>query len=355
MSGAPAPPSAAFIDFVAHWLDGQGYGEQEWSDQLAETLSHSSRTMQVAAECRLERIITDALGVAAFERVHDWFHRLASEGAAALGPLHRRFEFLVIVGAPRSGGTYLTAEAFNALGYDPQEVPAAIAHDGFPDVAPRALWKHGNGWIDSLMRASEYLVMLELYFENPLRTTPTLIPKKIAKGICGGGLFKTILGPRTRYLLTIRHPIGCCISTYEKSGGLSADGGFQVRSAIERWIWRDLVLTGVPASELRQMDYFCAFVRYWEQFYIGLALSGLVANCECRVVPYGAESMQGIAQSLHEQCGSRRTPTRFVASARLDGRHPEWVERSRQALERVASVWQLVGLRFPHAELLECA
>jgi hypothetical protein len=350
---AGPPPSHTFMDFVVRWLDCGDYGVQLWSDQISESLASSHRDLRPAETC-LQRILDCPQGVAAVNRAHDWFRKLSSNTRGTLAELHRHFEFLAIIGMPRTGGSYLTAEAFSALGHDPRSVPAAIAHDGFPDVRPGVLSRRGNEWNNALMKMSEYLAMIEIYFGNAAAGERRSIPKKVLKGIPAAGLFKAVFGRHSRYLVTVRSPIACCISAYEKSGGLPGNGLFQCRSLIEHLVVRDLAATGVDKETALQREYFSIYVRYWEQFYINLAMSGLLAGSRYRVVPYGAAAMEAIAAKLHRQYGSKREPGRFICSARLDLRHPEWIKRSLRAMERVAAVWELVGLEFPVAELSEC-
>ncbi len=346
--------SPTFIDFAVRWLSGTGFSAQCWANQLSEQRGNERVLMDDAAEYRLQRLLLDEQGQALIDRVYDWFTRLATGRTEALEELHTRCHFIAVVGIPRTGGSYLTSEIFRALAYEPQQVPAAIAHDGFPDARPFSMFGHNNSWIDCLLSIGEYLVLLELFFAGGCGGTRTVVPKKATKAVYAGGLFKHVFGADAEYLITVRHPLACCISTYDKSGGLPPDGRFKVRSAIERWIRRDLCLTGISAEELAGMDYFEAYARYWEQFHIALALSGLVAHRNYRVIPYGSESMEATARRFHEHYGSARPITRFLSSAGQHKRHPQWVARSKEAIARVDSVWHLLGLEFPKDALLSC-
>ena len=48
----------------------------------------------------------------------------------------KKTHFIFIVGSPRSGGTYITKQLYNAMGIDYKQVPYSLGHDGFP--APRS-------------------------------------------------------------------------------------------------------------------------------------------------------------------------------------------------------------------------
>jgi hypothetical protein len=310
--------------------------------------------MKETVAARLERVMTDEGAIRAIERVYEWFHELATGKSTALKELHTRFDFVSIVGIPRNGGSYLTAELFSALGYDPDTVPAAVAHDGMPEARPFSFSNNNNTWIGTLLSMSEYLTMVEIYFANRSQSGKVVVPKKLTKGVYAGSFFNGIFGRSAEYYVTVRHPIACCISTYEKSGGLPSDGRFVSRSNIEKWIKRDVFQAAATSSGFKKSDYFSAYVRYWELFHINLACSGLLSGRVHAIVPFGKESMETTAATFHQRFGSTNSAGEFVVSRELEKRHPDWSERSQLALERVDTVWRMVGLDFPKTQLLDC-
>ena len=144
------------------------------------------------------------------------------------------------------------------------------------------------------------------------------------------------------------------LSTYEKSGGLPADGRFIVRSNIEQWCRRDLQYTGCGAQELQDMDYFEAYLRYWEQYHLSLATSGLSASPNLHVVAFSKRAVQSIAQSYHERYGSGLQVSEFQVFDKARRRHQEWIDRAQPSVERIAATWKLVGIPFPSEEIKEC-
>ena len=350
--GERLPLSAVFVDFLARWLDNSGFAGERWFDQRTETLTHSIGEMRCTARYRLERLLTDATAQAAIEAVYRRFYGLATNCSSTIDEARARYRFIPVVGVPRTGGSYLTGEIFCALGYDPTRVPAVVAHDGFPEARPVS--RGDNAWVNTLLTTSQYLTILDLYFSNRGCGGPIFVPKKLTKSVYAGSFFNTLLGEEAEYLITIRHPIAACVSMYEKSGGLPPGGRFVARSAMEKWIRRDLSYLGVPAAELAGMEYFAAYVRYWEQYYINLAMCGLTANRSRTVVAFGTENMEEVARLQHSRLGSGRGITRFVTPEPAYAKHPQWIGRSEEALERVAAVWRLVGLPFPSAELQRC-
>jgi hypothetical protein len=207
----------------------------------------------------------------------------------------------------------------------------------------------------SLQTMAEYLTMVELHFGAARRHHgKVVVPKKLTKGIYAGGFFHRVLGEWVEHVLTLRHPVAACISTYEKSGGLPADGRFAVRSNIEDWARRDLLYTGCKAEELARMDYFDAYLRYWEQYHYYVATTGLSGTRDLRVVVYGRERMETQARRFHRRYDSEREVGRFVADDQARRRHPDWYQRAQPVVERVAAACSRVGIAFPLEQVLEC-
>jgi hypothetical protein len=354
LSAADIPLSPIFIDFVSRSLDGSDFHDESWFDQLSEALVNPGRDMQARARERLSRLLLDEQAQALVRNVYRWFHDLAVANSAALDRLQESYRFICIVGLARTGGSYLTGELFSSLGFAPSQVPAVIAHDGFPDAQPLSFWQSPNEWIGALLAMGEYLTMLPLYFPRAPAQGRITVPKKLTKGVYAGGLFNRVFGIDAEYVITIRHPIASCVSTYEKSGGWPRDGRYRARSNIETWIKRDLILTGVSEAEVLTMDYFAAYIRYWEQYYIGLATSGLTANRQRAVVAFSKSSMESAARHWRGRFDSLQPVSAFVSDGGARERHPDWIVRSEEAMQRVAAVWRLMDLPFPHQALAEC-
>ncbi len=353
LTASDLPPSAVFLDFLARFVEGRGFTEESWHRQRSEELSEAPRQARERAGERLTRLALDGTARAATESAYGWFHELATANLDALRRLHERYRFIVAIGVPRSGGSYLIAELYSALGFEPSSVPAAIAHDGFPEAGPTVFMPRHNGWMRTLLSTGEYIAMLELFFARS-GAGRIDVPKKLTKAIYASGFFKQLLGRDAEFVVTVRHPLACCISTYEKSGGLPPGGVFAERSTIEHWVRRDLLSVGTSREELASLDYFSAYLRYWEQYYTSLALSGLVRNARTTVIGFGAARMQALAAHWHDRCASGRSPASFFTRAGLQDRHPQWLPRSLEAIERVAGLWRLMGIPFPLAELGEC-
>lgn len=277
-----------------------------------------------------------------------------------LRPLHHVF----VIGYPRTGGSYLTKELLRTAGLDHKRVSEALAHDGFPEL--RVNWYDWAGdrpyyhLQESIFQIAEYLVISNFYFRT--RTQPQsdgrwLVPKKMHMLVYWASSLKMLFGQgRADYLVTVRHPVPVCVSVYEKSGGYPADGRFPAanpRSAIERWVVRDLLQLGHSPDELQNMGYFEAVLRSWTDYYSRMATSGLFLGDrrEIRLLPYGEETLEGIVREYRQGAGSELAPEMFATHGKA-GEHSAWIAEADAAVKAVAENWQALGLHFPALSLL---
>ena len=341
------------IEFLDHFIAGKSL-EATWSDQVSETLVPTEeRRRYDYAQSVADKIMQDPLGQQAIFRAYDLLAAITIGALQKLKTLHERYRFICVVGCPRHGGSYLTKELFTALGHDAGRVPNVIAHDGFPDLTPYRLDESHNAFTVFTQQTAEYLAMVELYFSKSRRVDGyTVVPKKATKAAYQGAFFNAVLGPNTEYIVTLRHPVAACISTYEKSTGLPLDGRFDARGNIEEWIKRDLMWLGADEGSLLRGDYFDVYLRYWENYHSLLALSGLAANRNWTVVAYGRERLMSLAQKFHERLGGGGEANEFKVFDRRS-RHREWNDKAVGAIERVSHTWKLAGLVFPVAEVME--
>ena len=346
------PVSAAFIEFLHDRIAGRA-PNTAWHDQLSETMIPAdAEKRRAVAQSVADKVLAHPLGQNTIYRSYDLLTALLTGQPAKLRPLHERFRFVCVVGCPRHGGSYLTKQLFRSLGIDPARVPNEIAHDGFPDAAPFSLREQYNTLTVMTQHMAEYLAMVEVFFADARRFDGRIVvPKKATKAAYHGAFFNAVLGPHAEYTITLRHPVAACISTYEKSTGLPADGRFRVRGNIEEWVRRDNVATGADPEAIFQRDYFDVYLRYWEQYHYNLALTGLAANRHWTIVAYGRERMAEAARRL-SRFGDAGAVEEFKMFDHRD-RHPAWWRQAEPAVRRVAEVWRSVGLAFPFDEVME--
>lgn len=349
------PVSPVFVGFLEQVLSQRPAGAEIWPDQRSEALIEVDAAAHERATAAAAAVMSDNSGREYLTRAYGLLVALLAGEPAPFEALQARFHFICVTGIARTGGSYLTAEIYRALGIEPESVPPALAHDGFPEAGPFRLQDGINSWLVTLKTMAEYLTMVEVFFAG---RTPhegrIVVPKKLTQFVHAGAFFRRLLGESMEQILTLRHPVAACVSTYEKSGGLPADGRFTVRSNIEQWCRRDLEHTGCRAEQVADMDYFEAYLRYWEQYHLALALAGPAAAPQLRVVAYGRDTLRALAREYHLRFGSKLGPHEFEVSDTARRRHPEWVERSQPAIDRVAAGWKALGLEFPVAEINAC-
>ncbi len=347
------PVSPVFIDFLHRHIEDRAH-DATWHDQLSEELIPAQADeKQKAAVAVADKVLQDPLGQKAILRSYELLTALLTGQPEKLRLYHDRYRFVCIVGCPRHGGSYLTKQLFLAIGLDPDQVPNAIAHDGFPDAAPFQFKENYNSLTTMIQNMAEYLAMVEVYFANSrVFDNRIVVPKKATKAAYHGAFFDTALGPETEYVITLRHPLAACISTYEKSTGLPADGKFKVRGNIEEWARRDSVFTGADPEKLPTQDYIDVYLRYWEQYHNNLALTGLTVNPHRTVVVYGRERMIELAGGYFGRFRSKLQPEDFKVFDKRNP-HPQWRPRADAVVRRVAESWRALGIAFPLDEVME--
>ena len=347
------PVSPAFVDFLYRRIHARP-ADASWQDQVTENLVPGEFGKRLEhARGVAEEVLAHPLGQRVIYRAYELFTALLTGDEAKLVAYQSRFRFIVVIGCPRHGGTYLTKQLFRAVGLDPDQIPNVIAHDGFPDSAPFAFGDRYNSVTSMLQQTAEYLAMVEEYFGTQ---TPgggkIVVPKKATKAAYQGGFFRAVFGPDAEYIVTLRHPLAACISTYEKSGGLAPNALFQTRSNIEEWAQRDIVTGGTAPERVAAMDYFEAYVRYWTFYHQQLAISGLARERRWTIAPYSKERLMGLAQTLAGRLGHGGPVEVFHAEHKLD-RHPAWLPRAEAALHQMCAQWRQQGLEFPLEALQE--
>ena len=352
LSDRDLPVSPSFIEFLHRHIE-RGESNANWHDQVSEALvpARFDESVRQAVEVA-QNVLRHPVGQQTILRSYELLTAFLTGRPETFRTLHERHRFICVVGCPRHGGTYLVKQLFLALGMNPDRVPDVIAHDGFPNAAPYRFQEGHNALTSLMQQTAEYLAMVEVFFdESARRDGRVIVPKKATKAAYHGAFFRSAFGPGTEYIVTLRHPIAACVSTYEKSGGLPEHGKFKVRSNIEEWAQRDNEFTGADSRQLFDQDYFDVYLRYWEQYHCNLALTGLFAHPERRIVVYGGESMSSVAREWFARFGREGTPEPFKVPD-YRGRHTDWEKKAEAAVRRVAAVWQSVGVAFPLDEAM---
>lgn len=346
------PPFLGFLD---------GFFNQRalffsWHDQVSEAAKKQGTEANLRSESEIAATLNDPRAQRAIKRSNELFSAILTGATDKLETFHKQYRFIAVVGAPRSGGSYLTKILFQGIGMAADKVPRTVAHDGFPDLSPFFMVRNFNAYTGMQRRMAEYLVMVELFFaDSQTSKSPKIVPKKASKAPYHGAFFNRMLGGSTEYLITIRHPISSCISTYERAGGFTHNGKFHARGNIEVWAARDYLFTaGGPEMSVLSQDYFDVYLRFWEHYHYNLALTGLSANKNWTIIPYTQNAMESAAQGFFVKLGGHENeqldPFKVFDKR---SRHTDWQRKSEQAIRRVSAVWDSVGLSFPVDAVME--
>ncbi len=350
LSDRELPASLPFVSFLEQRIAGAA-SREVWADQTAEGLASADPATLQRVQRGVDHVMAHPEGRQCVRRAYELLVALLIGDIESVRRWQAEHHVICVVGIPRSGGSYLTAELFRSIGLDPASVPGSLAHDEFPEAGPFALAAGVNSRIRALQTAAEYLAMAEVFYRSRRRIEGRIVvPKKLTQAAYEGALFRALFGPEAEFIVTVRHPVAACVSTYEKSGGLPSSGQFAVRSNIEAWCLRDAGLGAAAACG----DYFDVYLRYWELYHLRLVTDGLLAASRVTVVPFGQASCTALARHFHERHASGGRPAMFEEPAAAAGRHPEWMPRALGAIERVADLWRQAGHVLPVDELLEC-
>jgi hypothetical protein len=341
------PASPAFIEFLHATLKGESYHAGNWYLQEEENLASNEGRFENIQQ-KAQAVVTDPKGKAYLLRSYRFFKELLTGNVNTLRDVGR-FRFFFVVGIPRTGGTYLTKQLFRASGINYTTVQNALAHDGFPHLAYLSFKDAGNVHTNGLLQLAEYLTMVEIFFGEHGRLAHRggiVVPKKFTKAVYNFDLIRELFGKNAEYLITLRHPLSICKSIVDKSGGMPADGKFAVRSAIERWTVEDWVHWGVAEEDVLQMSYVDCFLGYWKRYHFQMALAGIPAQPNARIIPYGAASMTSAVKALYGDLGLKTEPEAFKASPPPQFQDNE-AAAAQQAIDEVAGFWKSLGLDFP--------
>ncbi len=353
LTDAEIPASPPFIEFLYAYLNGEDYHVGLWHAQQDETLSRRDGRFKNIQE-KASNVIANKEGKRHVVRSYRYFKEMLT-GKPNLIKQLEKFKFYFVVGIPRTGGTYLTKQMFLAANIDYKTVQNALAHDGFPHLAPLSFKGRGNIHTNGLLQLAEFLTMVEIYYGggNLLRhNNKIVVPKKFTKAVYNYPLIREMFSGNSNFLITLRHPISMTQSVIEKSGGMPKNRRYDLRSAIERWALDSWLQTGKTEDDVRKMGYVDVMVGYWKRYHYHLALSGMAGSPNTTLVPYGEKSMTDITKKLFADFGVYLEPEKFKVA------EPPKFEKSEELLAdmtvaEMAVFWESLGLKFPKHDLMQ--
>ena len=285
------PIAAQFVHYLHHKQFGSELPKQNWWDQANEDLTDERLT---DTNEKLDEVLESPARGYIRKALHVTSAAMAGNDKP-LRDLIAEKEHIWIVGAPRTGGTYLLKEAMRAVGKDYSQSWSALVHDGFPPVTTYREYPEPARQMRFIYAMAQYFVMASLE-DGPV------IPKKLHTLIAEPAFANKYL--RNIYV-TERHPADSCMSMLTKSGGMPRDRRMpRDRMNIERQVWQLLLFHGVKPDSIRQMDYWYAYLQYWNLY---RKESGLLNG---QRVNY--DDLPEVAKRIHEQYGSGLEPEAFI-------------------------------------------
>lgn len=354
------PVSAAFASFVDQATGNRilPHDDVDWGDQITERMRQTPRSMSdFVAKTRAaatQAFHTD-IGRHLTVKAYTIFGHLLTGNTTFSGQLHTHDRFMLVVSAPRHGGSYLTKELYRAVGMDHRQLPATFAHDGYPDASLR--WTKQDFGQNlpmpkrTIQQTAEWLTMADWFFrEAPKREGLRTIPKKATKMIYAAPFFREVFGPSAEWVVAVRHPAAACLSLVEKAGGMTNDGKFPQfpRSAIEQYVLSSWADDGISAQDVARMDYFTAYLHYWMRYHQIMAVNGLFSgNKRLRVLAYHPDQFESYLQEQHIRFGSGQQVEPMHVHSKTMQEVPHWVAQSQKALDGVAALWESYQVAFP--------
>ncbi len=308
--------------------------EYDWANQTTDFLVPAKKSDTVNINT-LNTPLTNII----LSEIETLYNNILLGNQSAIQQLLIDVQHVLIVGIPRTGGSYLTKELIKATGLsDHKLVNEFLAHDGYPDITP--IWYNNTSFIHkSIMSLAEWLIISKFWYKAHTEANSSgkwIIPKKFHKMGYMAGSIKQWLGDNSIVIITRRHPVPTCISTIEKCGGWKRlDNNYfpplNQQSAIERWITRDLFTLGYDSEQLKEMPYFEAFLKSYNLYHQTLVSSGInmrYNNIKTVSVTYSKENMERIANEFRTLCETDINNVEPFLDVEWRGKHPSWEQLS---------------------------
>lgn len=254
-------------------------------------------------------------------------------------------KFIFIIGALRTGGTYLYTELCKIYKIDHTSLNQHMSHDGIP----HQYWlqnfnKDQFHKTSTLFEIAQFLLWAEIEFKN----SNSIIQKNVSYAH-GLKLLNQIFGNKASYIISIRHPLTVAesidkylIAPYVKDNKEKALP-----------FWQSLLLAHENISEniWSHLSYYEKACYYWKAHY---QLIGESLPLEGQFTPlcFGEEYEQYLFKLAYKK-GMKNTSLSklyFQEKAyKKEWPDPEWVEK---IIFDVHTSWIKNGLEFPNVKIL---
>ncbi|MEY2335867.1 hypothetical protein [Acidithiobacillus ferrianus] len=356
------PVSASFAIFLEQMAFGESTLDvnMDWGDQVTEKMNGRPADLGAFAakvKSAANRAFNTPVGRSIALHAYNMFGDLLTGNTQVIGGIQTTRRYVVVVSAPRHGGSYLTKELYRATGVDHKTVPNFLAHDGYPDGGP--FWYNMSDGLSvpatrtTIQQTAEWLIMSDWFFRDmhPVDGYKSFV-KKGTKMVYHADFFQGTFGPLTEWVVIVRHPVAGCVSLYEKAGGLPEDGLFPIRarSVIERWVMESWIRDGFTPKQVGAMPYFTAYLHYWMRYHQTMAIGGMLrGNRRMTVLGYHPDQAESFIKGQLNRYGvaSDPNPEKFYCSGKAGKLHPDWVAEAAPVIADMKRLWASFGVELP--------
>ena len=244
--------------------------------------------------------------------------------------------FVFVVGAMRTGGTYLLNEATKGFGDKLEYYNMGAIFDSLPQYGFLSSWKNPSTYIFLLFEIAQFLAWVKIAHKSS-----TVVKKRIAFGHALP-LIKSIFGEYADLLITIRHPIPMMYS-FSKVEGFNPEEN-------QAWSppgWLGLVRQRFPHIKKQDWESMGCYERalfFWENYYADIA-PNLKGWKSAKVFRFGEDMGKQLEDFLYLR-GIKYNPNPFVV--KNEG-YPNFLSSDYvdDFIERVRMRWEAEQEDFP--------
>ena len=355
------PPSGAFLDFVVSYLQGKPYCDTDWLDQVSEGFTRGNLHVDKEALRNARIVMASNAGREIIGMLYNVLAWILSHDTHRIRKFFRSVRFVYVVGAPRTGGTFLLNRLCQhyavKYGYSSSIFPAFVVHDGTPSIYPSLSLPDVNLLARNVMQLAEFCVAVKLFYDDPKKPSISshCCVKKMLRYAFAGGFFDSVLGvPETVYI-TVRHPCSISGSVLDKckvSFSPEHPAMFKVRCAIDQLVFDTLVAArGYRSADISAMTHAAAYIEFWSVFYTSLCAS--FGQCRrFQFVTYG-DDLAALPAKLKLKTFGDVPMTDFVYSPGVSRVCSDCdVLLADRAIMAVSDVWLRRGFGFPSPVLI---
>lgn len=251
-------------------------------------------------------------------------------------------EFKLILGAMRTGGTYLYKEISEIHGQKWDKLNLEMTHDGIPHYVALSNWNRAEIFNFLLFDMAQYFVWVKREIDSSV-----VVQKRIAY-VHALPFLNGLFGDTAEYIVTIRHPVPLAYSFARIMGQDLKNGDNETPEGWERLITE----SGDWMSDKvwDELNYFQKTLLFWGSYYSDVATSSAFSQ-RITVVRFG-EDVDGYLQSCSKEAGlNNYQPEGFDFTVKPNNGELDQDELS-AVFSSVKHKWEANNLTFPELSII---